>query len=154
MAIEKVTREEREEELLQKSKLVFFIGEETLVRDIAYLLERRFFSAGILTKVIDSEILVTGICKDCIDNKISILERTLEIAKLFLDAGIISISFSSNHSIVGYNNIIESTDLILLNVNEKSIKFDDSNEEVELGQHSLEDAVHTLYKKLATSISQ
>src|ERR1035437_8148363 len=111
--IEKVTREEREQELLQKAKILYIAGNTNEIQDIAFLLERRFFSAGIVSTVIDNELIKQGLCKDCIDPT-EIFRRSIEIAKLYVNSGIIAISYGSIDLISTINNHVENTDLIVI----------------------------------------
>jgi len=151
--IEKVTREEKEQELLQKAKILFIDGEINTVRDIAFLLERRFFSAGILSAVIDSDVMLQGLCIDCKDNKDEVLRRSIEVAKLFLHSGIIAICFGSYDSINTLNNHRNQSDFVLITTN-KSNNAIENVIEISFDKSTLPEVVNALYKKLAASISQ
>ena len=153
MSIEIVTREEKEQELLQKAKIIVIVGQTTEVRDVAYLLERRFFSAGILSTVIDSETLSKGLCHDCISDTTEFLRRQVEAAKLFLQTGFITICYGSNDLMNTINNLVNSFDIIVVTTNTTGETIEGSIA-IELGKTSLEDVVHGLYKKLAVSISE
>jgi adenylylsulfate kinase-like enzyme len=152
MTVEIVTREEKEQELLQKAKIVVIIGQPNDVRNVAYLLERRFFSAGILSTVIDSDNLSKGLCQDCISDNTEFLRRTIEAAKLFLNTGFITICYGTSTLMDAVNNLVNKSDFIVVTTNEAAEKIEGSFV-IELGQNSLEDVVHGLYKKLATVIS-
>jgi len=153
MAIEFVTREEREQELLQKAKIVFISGQLNIVRDIAFLLERRFFSAGILSSVIDSDRLLNGICSNCKNDESEILRLTIETAKLFLHTGIITICYGIDDSINTVNKLVNNSDLIVVTTSPKT-NLNAEEISIEIGEKTLEDIVHHLYKKLAVSISE
>ena len=153
MSVEVVTREEKEQELLQKAKIIVIVGQATNIRDVAYLLERRFFSAGILSTVIDSEALAKGLCQDCVTDTTEFLRRQIEAAKLFLHTGFITICYGSEDLINTVNNHVNPIDFIVVTTNTYGDTFEGSIA-LELGQTSLEDVVHGLYKKLAVSISE
>ena len=150
--IEKVTREEREQELLQKAKILYIAGNTNEIQDIAFLLERRFFSAGIVSTVIDNELIKQGLCKDCIDPT-EIFRRSIEIAKLYVNSGIIAISYGSIDLISTINNHVENTDLIVI-TSDSNCTSEENYIILELDKSSLQEVVHSLYKKLASSISQ
>ena len=154
MSVEVVTREEKEQELLQKAKIIVIVGQATNIRDVAYLLERRFFSAGILSTVIDSEALAKGLCQDCVTaDTTEFLRRQVEAAKLFLHTGFITICYGSDDLMNTVNNLVNCIDYIVVTTNTIGNTIEGSIA-IELGQTSLEDVVHGLYKKLAVSISE
>ena len=153
MSTERVTREEKELELLQKAKVLYITGHINQCREIAYLLERRFLSAGILSMVIDNEVLSNGLCQNCKNDNLEFSRRTIEAAKLFINSGIIAICYGVDDSIDYVNNIVEKSDFILITTNKYVSNYGQSFA-IEIGTNSIEDVVHDLYKKLANTISQ
>jgi len=153
MSTERVTREEKELELLQKARVLYITGQINQCREIAYLLERRLLSAGILSTVIDNEMLSDGLCQNCKNDNMEFLRQTIEVAKLFINSGIIAICYGVEDSIDYVNNIVEKSDFILITTNE-FVSNDIHSIAIETETNSIEDVVHDLYKKLAKTISQ
>lgn len=146
--IEFVTREEREQELLQKAKCFVINGNEELIHSVAYLLERRFFSSGILACVLDSTILINGICSNCIADSDEFQRRTVEVVKLFLNSGFVCIVSGILKPIILNNN----NDFIFINIdetaqkNENELYFKIEAEEIESG-------VNHLFKSISSNVN-
>lgn len=116
----RVSRQEREQELLQRAKVVWMTGLSGSGKTTnAILLERKLFSAGFLCKVIDGDDVREGLNKDLsfsMADRLENIRRVAELSKLFIDAGIIVIcSFISPTSatrllardIIGADNFVE-----------------------------------------------
>ncbi len=90
-----VTCEKREKLLGQKSMVLWFTGLSGSGKStIAHAVEEKLYSIGRLTYVFDGDNVRQGLCRDLSfspEGRAENLRRIAEMAKLFLDAGIISL---------------------------------------------------------------
>ena len=89
----KVSREERQQELLQNAKVIWMTGLPGSGKTTnAHLLERKLFSAGFLCKILDNDEMTHGLNSD-LSSGIGTenTRRVAEVAKLMVDTGIIVI---------------------------------------------------------------
>ncbi|MDH5737740.1 MAG: sulfate adenylyltransferase subunit CysN [Gammaproteobacteria bacterium] len=94
-SISRVSQEEREERLGQKSKVLMLTGLTGSGKStIAYALERKLFDLGQSATVLDGENMRLGLSKDLgfdSDSRSENIRRALEVAKLMSRAGLITI---------------------------------------------------------------
>lgn len=90
-----VSREEKEEFLNQRSKLIWFTGLSGSGKStIAKGLEKELFKRGFFVQVLDGDNIRSGINKNLNfsrEDRIENIRRISEVAKLFIDAGVITI---------------------------------------------------------------
>ncbi len=113
-------RKEKENFLNQKSKVLWFTGLSGSGKStIAEALEKKLFSQGIFTQVLDGDNIRTGICNNLsftLEDRHENIRRIAEVSKLFCNAGIVCLnSFVSPtkdirrmaQSIIGEENFLE-----------------------------------------------
>lgn len=92
----KITRENRERLLSQRSMVLWFTGLSASGKStIAHAVEERLHSLGRLTYVFDGDNVRFGLCSDLSfspEGRAENLRRISEMVKLFLDAGIICLT--------------------------------------------------------------
>lgn len=90
-----VSRKEKEEFLNQQSKMIWLTGLSGSGKStIAEGLERKLFSEGYFVQVLDGDNIRTGICNNLgfsEEDRAENIRRISEIAKLFIQAGVITI---------------------------------------------------------------
>lgn len=90
-----IPREEKEEKLKQKSKVIWFTGLSGSGKTtLATGLERELFAKGFLTQVLDGDNIRSGINNNLgfsTEDRMENIRRIAEISKLFLNCGVICI---------------------------------------------------------------
>jgi adenylylsulfate kinase len=90
-----VTRAEKERKLNQKSKVIWFTGLSGSGKTtMAIALERYLFDAGCLAQILDGDNIRSGVNNNLgfsPEDRLENIRRIAEIAKLFLDCGVICI---------------------------------------------------------------
>lgn len=90
-----VDREEREEQAGHRAKVLWLTGLSGSGKTtIAVNLERRLFEQGIRAQVLDGDNIRSGLCQDLgfsIEDRKENTRRIAEVAKLFLDHGVITL---------------------------------------------------------------
>ncbi len=115
-----IQREDREERLGQRSKVLWFTGLSGSGKStIAQHLERRLFNAGYFAQVLDGDNIRSGVNNNLgfsLEDRKENIRRIAEVAKLYLNSGIITLaSFISPtiairdfaRSIIGENDFLE-----------------------------------------------
>lgn len=115
-----VSKESKEERLGQKAKVLWFTGLSGSGKStIAEHFEKKLFAEGFLTQVLDGDNIRSGINGDLgfsMEDRVENIRRISEIAKLYLNSGIVTlVSFISPtivsreqaKSIIGEENFIE-----------------------------------------------
>jgi len=115
-----LSRESKEARLKQHGKVIWLIGLSGSGKStIAKTIEKRLFSEGFITQLIDGDNLRFGLNGDLgfsETDRVENLRRTAEVAKLFKDAGIITLcsfitpteeSRNQISNIIGKNDYIE-----------------------------------------------
>ena len=102
-------RNDREQFLQQRSKVVWLTGLSGSGKStIAQLLERKLFNVGYFVQVLDGDNIRSGINNNLgfsIEDRRENIRRIAEIAKLYLNSGIITInSFISDSDVGIYNS--------------------------------------------------
>jgi adenylylsulfate kinase len=91
-----VTRQRRERMNLHRSKLLWFTGLSGSGKStLAHALEERLHQRGCRTYVFDGDNVRHGLCRDLsfsIEDRTENIRRISEMAKLFVDAGVISLT--------------------------------------------------------------
>jgi adenylylsulfate kinase len=116
----KVSRDQREELLSQRARLIWFTGLSGSGKStLAVQLEAQLFAQGYKTYLLDGDNIRTGLNKDLTftdEGRVENIRRIGEVCKLFLDAGVIVLSafispFRADReqvkNIVGAENFIE-----------------------------------------------
>lgn len=116
----KITREQREQALTQKSKLIWFTGLSGSGKTtLATRLEVKLFEKGFKTYILDGDNIRSGLSSDLTfsaEDRTENIRRVAEVSKLFLNAGIIVLAafispFKADREmvkgIVGAGNYIE-----------------------------------------------
>lgn len=90
-----VTRTEKEKKLNQKSKVIWFTGLSGSGKTtMSIALERYLFDAGFLTQILDGDNIRSGVNNNLgfsPEDRLENIRRIAEIAKLFLNCGVICI---------------------------------------------------------------
>ena len=91
-----VTRDRREKLNLHRAKLLWFTGLSGSGKStLAHALEERLHQRGCRTYVFDGDNVRHGLCRDLsfsVDDRTENIRRISEMAKLFVDAGVISLT--------------------------------------------------------------
>mgnify|MGYP001367773434 FL=1 len=116
----KVSRDQREELLSQRARLIWFTGLSGSGKStLAVQLEAQLFAQGYKTYLLDGDNIRTGLNKDLTftdEGRVENIRRIGEVCKLFLDAGVIVLSafispFRADReqvkNIVGAENFVE-----------------------------------------------
>lgn len=90
-----LSREDKEDYLNQRSKLIWLTGLSGSGKStIANGLEKALFAKGYFVQVLDGDNIRTGICNNLgfsVEDRTENIRRISEVAKLFVDAGVITI---------------------------------------------------------------
>lgn len=88
-----LSREQQEKLLNQRSKVLWFTGLSGSGKStIAQAVEKKLYTQGYFVKALDGDNVRTGICNNLgfsIDDRTENIRRIAEVAKLFLDSGVL-----------------------------------------------------------------
>ena len=97
-----LSRKDKEEFLNQSSKLLWLTGLSGSGKStIANGLEKALFEKGFFVQVLDGDNIRTGICNNLgfsVEDRTENIRRISEVAKLFIDAGIVTICSFVSHT--------------------------------------------------------